>query len=36
VPRITFHGLRHTFGTLAARAGVDVNTLRAWYGHTES
>lgn len=35
VPRITFHGLRHSFGTLAARAGVDVNTLRAWYGHTE-
>jgi integrase len=35
VPRITFHGLRHTFGTLAARAGVDVRTLQAWLGHTE-
>jgi integrase len=35
VPRVTFHELRHTFGTLAARAGIDVNTLRAWLGHTE-
>jgi integrase len=35
VPRVTFHMLRHTFGTLAARAGVDVRTLQAWLGHTE-
>jgi integrase len=35
VPRVTFHELRHSFGTIAARAGVDVRTLQAWLGHTE-
>jgi integrase len=35
VPRVTFHELRHSFGTIAARSGVDVRTLPDWLGHTE-
>jgi hypothetical protein len=27
--------LCHSFGTIAARGGVDVRTLQAWLGHTE-
>ncbi len=30
---ITFHGLRHTFGTQCARAGVPMRTLQGWMGH---
>jgi len=30
---ITFHGLRHTFGTQCARAGVPMRTLKEWMGH---
>ncbi len=30
---ITFHSLRHTFGTRAAAAGVPMRTLQEWMGH---
>lgn len=30
---ISFHGLRHTFGTQCARAGVPMRTLQQWMGH---
>jgi integrase len=30
---ITFHSLRHTFGTLMAAAGVPMRTLQEWMGH---
>lgn len=29
---ITFHGLRHTVGTLLVEAGVDIDTVRRWLG----
>jgi integrase len=32
---IRFHDLRHTFGSLCARGGVDLVTLQAWMGHSE-
>lgn len=33
IQRVTFHGLRHTFGTQCARAGVPMRTLQQWMGH---
>ncbi len=30
---ISFHGLRHTFGTQCARGGVPMRTLQQWMGH---
>ena len=32
---ITFHSLRHTFGTRMASAGVPMRTLQEWMGHTD-
>lgn len=32
VTKITFHGLRHTFGTRMAAAGVPMRTLQEWGG----
>jgi len=31
--RISPHTIRHTTGTHLLRAGVDINTIRAWLGH---
>jgi integrase len=33
VHEIRFHGLRHTFGTGMAAAGVPMRTLHEWMGH---
>jgi integrase len=33
VRRVTFHELRHTFGTQTAAAGVPLTTLQEWMGH---
>lgn len=33
LPRITFHGLRHCFGSRCAAAGIDVVTIQRWMGH---
>ena len=30
---ITFHSLRHTFGTRMAAVGVPMRTLQEWMGH---
>lgn len=35
VPRITFHELRHTFGTTMAAKGIDVRRLQEWMGHAD-
>jgi integrase len=32
---ITFHSLRHTFGTRMAAVGVPMRTLREWMGHRD-
>ena len=32
---ITFHSLRHTFGTRMAAAGVPLRTLQEWMGHKD-
>lgn len=32
---VTFHDLRHTFGTLMAAAGVPMRTLQEWMGHRD-
>ena len=29
---LTFHGLRHTVGTLLIEAGADIDTVRRWLG----
>ena len=29
---LTFHGLRHTVGTLLVEAGCDIDTVRRWLG----
>jgi integrase len=29
---LTFHGLRHTCGTLLVEAGFDIDTVRRWLG----
>jgi integrase len=36
VRTITFHELRHTFGTRMAAAGVPLRTLQQWMGHADS
>jgi integrase len=36
VHRITFHELRHTFGTRMAASGTPMGTLQHWMGHTDS
>jgi len=33
---ITFHELRHTFGTRMAAAGTPLRTLQQWMGHADS
>jgi len=33
---ITFHELRHTFGTRMAAAGVPLRTLQQWMGHADA
>jgi integrase len=35
VHRITFHELRHTFGTRMAASGIPMRTLQAWMGHAD-
>jgi integrase len=35
VNRITFHELRHTFGTRMAAAGTPMRTLQHWMGHAD-
>jgi integrase len=35
VRRITFHDLRHTFGTRMAAAGVPMRMLQEWMGHRD-
>jgi integrase len=35
LPRLTFHGLRHTFGSRCAAAGVPLATIMAWMGHED-
>ncbi len=32
---MTFHELRHTFGTTMAAAGVPIRTVQAWMGHAD-
>jgi integrase len=32
---VTFHGLRHTFGTRMAAAGVPMRTLQEWMGRRD-
>ncbi len=32
---LTFHDLRHTFGTRMAAAGVPMRTLQEWLGHRD-
>jgi integrase len=36
VREITFHELRHTFGTRMAAAGTPLRTLQHWMGHADS
>ena len=36
VPPITFHELRHTFGTRMAAAGVPLRTIQHWMGHSDA
>ena len=36
VRAITYHELRHTFGTRMAAAGVPLRTLQYWMGHADS
>jgi integrase len=33
--RITFHGLRHTFGTQMAAAGAPIRAIQEWMGHAD-
>jgi integrase len=35
VRMIRFHGLRHTFGTRIAAAGVPMRVLQEWMGHRD-
>lgn len=34
--RITFHGLRHTFGTTCAASGVPERSIQEWMGHKDA
>jgi len=34
--RVTFHELRHTFGTRMAAAGVPLRTIQHWMGHADA
>ncbi|HEX8105693.1 MAG TPA: tyrosine-type recombinase/integrase, partial [Solirubrobacteraceae bacterium] len=34
VPKLRWHDLRHTFGSLCAAAGVDVVSIQSWMGHS--
>ena len=36
VNQITFHELRHTFGTQLAAAGVPLRTIQEWMGHADA
>jgi integrase len=36
VPGITFHELRHTFGTQLAAAGVPLRAIQEWMGHADA
>jgi integrase len=36
VGQITFHELRHTFGTQLAAAGVPLRTIQEWMGHADA
>lgn len=36
VHRVTFHELRHTFGTRMAAAGVPLRTVQHWMGHADA
>jgi integrase len=36
VRRITFHELRHTFGTRMAASGVALRTIQHWMGHADA
>ncbi len=36
LPEITFHELRHTFGTQLAAAGVPLRTIQEWMGHGDA
>jgi integrase len=36
VRRVTFHELRHTFGTRMAAAGVPMRTIQHWMGHADA
>jgi integrase len=36
IRRITFHELRHTFGTRMAAKGVPLRTLQHWMGHADA
>jgi integrase len=36
VRRITFHELRHTFGTRMAATGVPLRTIQHWMGHSDT
>jgi integrase len=35
LPEVVFHGLRHTFGSRCAAAGVPLATIMAWMGHAD-
>jgi integrase-like protein len=35
VRRLTFHELRHTFGTIAGNAALSPRELQAWLGHAD-
>ena len=35
LPKLRFHDLRHSFGSQLARAGYDLPTIQAYYGHAD-
>lgn len=35
LPKVTFHDLRHTFGTLMAASGADILKIQYWMGHSD-
>jgi integrase len=35
LPELTFHELRHTFGTMCAAKGTPVRTIQEWMGHAD-